>query len=357
MSIRFRSIAAVAACLLTGLAATAVDDVDAWPLYQRDAEGTTVLYPLYVHEGDFLMVAPFYTRTREGRDHHLLWPLVKLSDGRLERVAPLYFSEHPGELTLLPLIRQTEAGTLWLVPPAWFSKRSDLTLVFPFYAQRDEQTWLAPNLYLERREGRLARAGSFLLLDWRREDERRELRLLTLGGARWGDGERASYLAPLYYARRSDDSELTWIAPYLRARGPHRESLALLPLYGDFRSEQRHTRWLGPWYQHEEPGESRRGLLPLFTAASMREPRSGATRHSLSLFAWLYAREQTLDAAGRRIAHRRRFALLSDELEAEGRRTLALFGLPVWERSAPVRAVGDEEAGPRSEPTPRVDGA
>ena len=120
MSIHTRPVTALAACLLLGLGAPAAADVDAWPIYQRDASGTTLLYPLFVHEGDFLMVAPFYTRTREARDHHVLWPMLKVSDGRLQRLAPLYFSDQPGEFTLLPLIRQSDAGTFWLLPPAWF---------------------------------------------------------------------------------------------------------------------------------------------------------------------------------------------------------------------------------------------
>ena len=44
--------------------------VDAWPLLEIDEDTTTVLYPLYVDDGDFQMVFPLYYRTNEGRDHH-----------------------------------------------------------------------------------------------------------------------------------------------------------------------------------------------------------------------------------------------------------------------------------------------
>lgn len=234
---RTRDSLAVLIALSVGLgAAPAATAVDAWPLYQRDEAGTTVFYPLYVHEGDFLMVAPLYTRTNQGRDHHLLWPVVKVSDGRLERLAPFYFSDHDQEFTLLPLIRQTQRGTFWALPPSYFSRSADAksTLVFP--------------------------------------------------------------------------------------------------LYGDFRDGEERTTWVGPWYRQREPLVRKHGVLPLYTHAEEQSVWRGETEHSLSLLAWLYARSTTTDAAGQRIAHHRRFLVLTDSLDESGARTLGLFGLPVWER-------------------------
>jgi hypothetical protein len=232
---RPRAVLAALSLWLAGAPATAA--VDAWPLYQHDEEGTTVLYPLYVHEGDFLMVAPVYYRTREARDHHLLWPLVKLSEGRLVRAAPFYFSEEEDEFTLFPLIRQTPSGTLWMLPPAYFSRTSDFSMVFPLYAHS-----------------------------------------------------------------RSDEQE-TW--------------------------------WIGTWYRHEDPHERRQGVVPLYTTREERDPHTGTTERSLSLLAWLYSREVTTNTADERIAHRRRFLALTDSLDASGRRSIGLLGLPIWERTRP----------------------
>jgi hypothetical protein len=58
-------------------AAEARADVDLWPFLELSDRQTTVMYPFYVHEGDFMMVFPAYYRTNEGHDHHVLWPLAK----------------------------------------------------------------------------------------------------------------------------------------------------------------------------------------------------------------------------------------------------------------------------------------
>jgi hypothetical protein len=330
------ALAAVAALSLCLAGSPATAAVDAWPLYQHDEDGTTVLYPVYVHEGDFLMVAPFYYRTNQARDHHLLWPLVKLSEGRLVRAAPIYFSEEEDEFTLFPLIRQTPSGTLWMLPPAYFSRTSDFSMVFPLYAHSDERTWVLPNLYLRREGGELVRAGSWLVLDWERKAEAHRLRLLHLmAGARWGGDETGAFLVPVGYLSKSPDVSRIWVGPVYRGIGDGRDDRALLPFYGDFRSDddERHTRWIGTWYLHEDPHERRQGVVPLYTTREERHPQTGATERSLSLLAWLYSREVTTSAAGERIAHRRRFLALTDSLDASGRRTIGLFGLPIWERT------------------------
>ena len=334
MSNRFRLLAALVGGLLClAGSAPARAAVDAWPLFQHDDEGTTVLYPLYVHEGDFLMLAPFYYRTNAARDHHLLWPLAKVSEGRLVRAAPFYFSDHEDEFTLLPIIRQTRDGTLWMLPPAYFSKASDFSMVFPLYAHNGERTWTLPNLYFEREAGELSRVRSYLVFDWQREDLEQKLRLLYLAGAKWGGDETHSYLAPLYYVSRAPDEARTWVGPVYRGTGRDRDDRAALPLYGDFRSGDRRTFWLGTYYQHEDTYDRRQGLLPFYTTREQQDPQTGHTKRSLSLAAWLYSRQQTTNAAGERIAHRRRFLALTDSLDPSGRRTIGLFGLPIWERT------------------------
>ena len=74
---------------VAGLPGEARSDVDLWPLLRTTETEMTVLYPFFVREKEFLMVFPFYYR-KEG-DHHVLWPLIKASEGRVVRAAPLYF--------------------------------------------------------------------------------------------------------------------------------------------------------------------------------------------------------------------------------------------------------------------------
>jgi hypothetical protein len=97
---------AASACAALGMLAGARParaDVDLWPLFETSERGTSVLYPLYVKEGPYVLVFPAYARTSEGRDHHVFWPLVKVSEGRLERVAPLWFANRQGDYTLCPV--------------------------------------------------------------------------------------------------------------------------------------------------------------------------------------------------------------------------------------------------------------
>ena len=74
-------------------------DVDLWPLLETSEDSTTVLYPSYVHESEFLMVFPFFYRTNEGQDYHYLWPLIKVAEGRLTRAAPFWFNSEEDEYT------------------------------------------------------------------------------------------------------------------------------------------------------------------------------------------------------------------------------------------------------------------
>src|SRR5262245_31734598 len=83
------------AALLAAMCASprpAAADVDLWPLFEKTDDSLTVLYPFWVQEKSFQMVLPFYYRTNEGQDQHVLWPLFKFSQGRgLVRAAPIYF--------------------------------------------------------------------------------------------------------------------------------------------------------------------------------------------------------------------------------------------------------------------------
>jgi len=130
--------AALTALLLAPGPAAA--DVDLWPLFEKTDDSLTVLYPFWVQEKSFQMVLPFYYRTNEGRDQHVLWPLVKVSRDRgLVRAAPIYVSgEDEGELTLFPLYRHTDEYTVTLIPPRYTTHDDRVEIIFPFYAHTSE---------------------------------------------------------------------------------------------------------------------------------------------------------------------------------------------------------------------------
>lgn len=120
-------------CMVPGPAAA---DVDLWPLFEKTDDSLTVLYPFWVQEKSFHMVLPFYYRTNEGRDQHVLWPLFKFSGGRgLVRAAPLYFGgESDGEYTLFPFYQHTAEHTITLIPPRYTTADDQVEVIFPVYA-------------------------------------------------------------------------------------------------------------------------------------------------------------------------------------------------------------------------------
>ena len=122
-------------------------EVNLWPAFESTEDSTTVLYPFFVHEGDFMMVFPWYYRTNGGKDHHVLWPIAKTSEGRVARLAPFWFSGQDGAFTLFPLIRQTSDYTVWTVPPVYHRHDGSFQAVFPFYMRSPEKLYVFPTFY------------------------------------------------------------------------------------------------------------------------------------------------------------------------------------------------------------------
>lgn len=276
-------------------------EVDAWPLLEVSEDSTVVMYPLYVKEGDFLMVAPFYYRTSSARDHHVLWPLLKVSDGEIERVAPFYFRSGE-DFTLFPLIHQRPDYTVWSLPP----------LVVRHRAERRD--WFAlPNLYVSTEKGELRRLRSVGLLDFERRDAARDLGFLLLGSAHWGDAERQLGFFPLFdYASSSDKNHL-WS-----------------PIFSRFVSPGSYSLRVGTYLRETTPDTRSLAVFPLFSASDHRTADQ-AQETSLHILWPLYKRSELRDATGALLERQRRFLIFSDALERSGRRTLRVLGIAVRE--------------------------
>jgi hypothetical protein len=282
----FRSTACVLLLLALGMtpSPSARAEVDAWPLLEVSDDSTVVLYPLYVKEGDFLMMAPFYYRTDSGRDHHVLWPVLKVSDGDIERVAPFYFRSGE-DFTLLPLIHQTPDYTAWSLPP----------LVVRH--QGDRRDWFAlPNLYVSTKDGELKRLRSFGVLDFERGDKARDLDVLVVAAAHWGDDEHKLRLFPLFSRSVSPDSYWLQVATYMGEETPDTDALTVFPLFSTS--------------QHRAKDQARTSLEILWP---------------------FYKRSELRDATGALLERQRRFLIFSDELARGGRRTLRVLGIAVRE--------------------------
>lgn len=299
-----RLAALAAAVLLAGSAARADaparDGIDLWPLLVANDEETTVLYPLFVHEPGFTLVLPAYARTRDGRDHHLLWPLLKLSDGRLERAAPFWFRRGDGEFTLFPLVHQTRRGTLWLLPPIWLAENAPFQAVFPLYLHDGERWYVAPNFYLDDPPGDDLRVASLGLFDWERRGDERALSIALLARGSWG---------------------------------PEGRSALLLPVYGRVESPDEQLHWLGPVYSRKTPGRHARGVFP-FVMRAQGGLDAAESHDRLSILWPLYTRSVSRDPDGAVVERERRFLLFRDALERDGSRRLELLGVPIWERTS-----------------------
>ncbi|MBI4878628.1 MAG: hypothetical protein HY812_03075 [Planctomycetes bacterium] len=295
MSTRFTLLLARSLVLASAAAALcACASTDLWPLYERDKDSLTVAYPLYVREGPFRLVFPFYCRTNEGRDHHVLWPLVKVSEGRLVRAAPFYYSAQEDRFTLLPLIHQTPERTILGVPPAYIE--GDFQLVLPFYLRTGGHRVVLPGVYWRTNGGEVDRVVCPLVV-YAREGNARKLYVLSAGAA-WGGKSHRQWFLPLFSRSEAADARKLWLAPYLRV---------------------------------ESQQESTTALYPFFERSEVRQ---GTTRTANLTVLWpIYERNESFDARGDVIDLRRRFLIFGDRLDQSGMRTLSVLGLPIVERT------------------------
>lgn len=313
-------------------------DIDAWPLLEIDEDTTTVAYPFFVIDGDLQMFFPLYYRTNEARDHHLLWPLVKVSDGKLTRVAPFYFSAQDDRFTLFPLIHQTRDSTWWLFPPIYLSRDDEFHAVFPLYAHAERTTWIAPNLRLDLNDaGDLTRVRSFGVFDWQRSGAQSELDALWIAGYKRGGTRTHTRFLPLFSVTKSPSLSSTWVGPVnyadgTDAMGRDLSRVCVLPLFcyderGDLRK-----RFVGPWYDWQTEKRRSKGVFGLIGTRREVAPDGNET-HELSLLAWSYSRKIVRSNEGDLIERRRRFLVFTDRMSPEGR-SFAILGFPIWEEIA-----------------------
>jgi hypothetical protein len=278
-------------------------------------------YPELVERGvgplrtpDFLMLFPWYYRTNYGRDHHALWPLFKSSRGRVERVAPIWFRSE-SSFTLLPIIHRTPTLTLWAIPPTVMRRDGSMTAVFPLFARREHELYVAPTYYRTRRPGEPAVDALLPFWFYRRDASSSLVDLLVLFGWQRGPDSDAEWALPLFYDQRQPERRRTGL---------------LLPLYYRDREPDRARTWLLPVYVERGARASRTWVVPLWLSTREALDR-GETRTRLSVLWPLYAREEVRSASGELTERRRRFLFFADRLERNGRRTLSVLGIPIRE--------------------------
>jgi hypothetical protein len=309
-------------------------DIDLWPFLEVSDDSTTVLYPFYVHEDEFLMVFPFYYRTNEGRDHHVVWPIAKFSEGRVKRLAPLWFSEEEDSFTLIPLVHRTPEYTLWLIPPVWQARSGEYQAVMPLYYRSQHDLWTVPWYHRSRDPGEPATDGLFPLFYSERGKDAREFSLgVFLFRSAWSPERESTLLFPLYYSAREGDTRDLWVLPYYQRRSPTRSLTGVLPLFEKDREGDRTSLMAVPYYQVRAPNENTTALFPFFRSAHRVDPADGHVHRGFSLLWPFYTRDEERDKGGRLVSRYRRFLFFSDELTPDHKRVFRMLGIAVIERT------------------------
>ena len=281
------------------LSTPAAAEIHLWPLIETTPASSTIAYPFYVDEGDFKMIFPFYYKTNRGKDHHFLWPFVKVSEGRLTRFAPFWFSGNKETYTIFPLIRKTPESTLWFVPPVYFDEAGDFSAVIPAYIKKGGAMFVFPNIYFAKNDD--------------------HIRCLTV--------------FPFYYRSRAGDGDVLWALPYYSSR-THAGSAttALYPFYEKAESTNSRSLWILPYYHSTSAEQSTVAVFPFFGMAK-NASRAESAEHLWVMWP-VYDKEEHYSPNGELVSRSRRFLFFSDDWHKNGKRVMKIFGVPVRETVA-----------------------
>jgi hypothetical protein len=275
-----RGAAAVIAAVLWLTPAPAAADINLWPLLQTSEDETTILYPLHVREPGLSMNVPFYHHAEASGDTHILWPLIKIHDGKLDRVAPFYFSPND-DFLLFPFIYQTQDFTLWFIPPSYFD--DETSAVIPFYIKSPNTMFVFPNFYQHRDSttGMVDHWSCWPLASWKEIE----------------GGTRSHFL--LYWSQQKRDQKTSLLFPF--------------------------------YYSNEKPNAETQWLFPLYFNSDETNTVSGTVTKKRGYLWPLYSLSEVRNKSGEVKRRDRRFLIFSDTRE-QSRRTLRLFGWAIYER-------------------------
>ena len=322
---------------LLAVPATSHGNIDLWPLLEISDESTTVLYPFYVHQGKFLMLFPFFYRTHEGRDHHLVWPFVKFSEGRLTRLLPVWFSPKEGEYTLFPLFRWTPQEIFWPLPPTYLQRDGGLRLILPLYAKRGDKEVIPPTFYRVREEDKPVRIGIWPILEYRGSPERKSAHLLRFLRSEWGEEFFWFRLWPLFSWHREKDSRSLWLVPFHYDSSEKHTDISIYPIFASRSDEETSGFWLAPFLYASSPRGFKTFFLGIFdirrwSMAGTENVQRSQTFLGIKALS-VYRRSTVTSPEGELLERKRRLLIFSDQLEPSGKRSFRVLGIPVVRKS------------------------
>ena len=337
----------LAAVWLVTPARTSHADIDLWPLLEITDDSTTVLYPLFVHEGPFMMIFPLYYRTNAGSDHHLVWPFFKISEGRLARIFPLWFSKEEGHYTVFPIARWTPDIVMWPLPPTYMRRDGRFTLVLPLYLKNDDTEVVPPTLYRVKHLGQLKRAGLWPITDLTVHPDRKELSFVRFIRTAWGEDLFKFSLWPLITWSSKQEHRSFWLLPFYYQRAPGQAETALYPLFAHWRDDESSGLWIIPYLHAESSLGYKTAVLGLLDVRRRLIPGTDEVQSKLTLLGFksfsFYRRQSFETSDGRLIERTRRLLFFSEEEKASGERTFKFFGIPLFSRSGTPEPSAEEE--------------
>ena len=275
-------------------------DIDAWPVLEVTKNSTTICYPFYTKERDFMMILNFYVKAIQGKDVHIFWPFIKVSDGHIERVAPFWFSDNTNEFTLLPFMSKTKDRFLWFIPPIYTNNSAGTKVVFPFMIKNKNFVYIFPNIYTSK------------------NDNYSTLKVFPF------------YNSEVYKGRTSSKSTYKRFLSYVRKDSDVEDVTAIYPFYyssNQFAAE-RTKFWLLNYYSEKSPKQVKTTLFPFFST-SKRENANGHV-DDFSVLWPLYSKKTYKDLRGNITGTDKQFLVFRNK-NINGRRIFSILGCVIRE--------------------------
>lgn len=239
-----------------------------------------------------ILIPPLYYRTNQGKDHHVIWPLVKISEGRLTRVFPIYASSAP-----------------------------DRHLVFPLFFYAPGQLWIAPTF-------------------WRDVSE---------------EGRSVVSLWPIFnHDSEGDFSRRSYLLFFERDKGPDLSAWMIKPFMISIRAGETRFQGIFPYFRNRGPNGRADWLIPLFSRSDRTKRASDGTelriKRSTLLLSLLYRSTRVETVRGEFLQSSRGSLIFSTARRNDGYRDFRVLGFPLY-RHDPESAGDDaEEMGPAQTP-------
>jgi hypothetical protein len=241
---------------------------------------------------------------------------VKVSDGRLSRVAPVWFSGDSDHYTLFPFISRDPQGTLLLLPPAYISHDESMVAFLPAYVRArskdSDRTWILWRGFERDANATGTDYAAAFLFDWGSHGSKWHASMFPFLWF-WDDG----FVAFNVYRMGNDSDGLAGAFPFLH----------------DSWSPDGKFLWCSGYVHYEATnGSHSTALFPLFSSSLAMYSKTSSTDLELGWPLSAYHRIETTNAKGDLVRRYRRWLLFSDEL-ADRERTFSILGIAVSHES------------------------